>query len=399
MGPLVPDIITNELNLIVAFFIGIGFGYVLEQAGFSSSRKLTGVFYGTDFTVLRVFFTAGVTAASGVLLLANFGLLDTDIIYINPTYLYPTLVGGSIMGVGFVVGGYCPGTSFCGAAIGKIDAMVFVLGGFLGVLLFSEMFPVVENFYKSGFFGYLTVDSVLGISKGQSALFLITIAVGAFIVTTKIERKVNASSPTKDFPVRYHRFAALGIVLLGLVLAVLPERETRLLAKASDESFQREHPVKLMTADELAFRILDRDPSLQSIDVRDASEFLKMSLPGAVNIPVESMFGKEWQDVLVQSRKKKVFFANNEDDAVKAATLAKVLGYENVRVLQGGLAEFTQTILDAQLPLHELTRGEEDTYKFRLKAAPQLATLIQERDQPKRVEVRVKKIQGGCGIE
>ena len=62
MGPFVPDIITNELNLVVGFLIGIAFGFVLEQAGFSSSRKLTGLFYGTDFTVLRVFFSAGVTA-------------------------------------------------------------------------------------------------------------------------------------------------------------------------------------------------------------------------------------------------------------------------------------------------------------------------------------------------
>jgi hypothetical protein len=47
MGPLVPDIISNELNLVVALIIGVGFGYVLEQAWFSSSRKLTGLFDGT----------------------------------------------------------------------------------------------------------------------------------------------------------------------------------------------------------------------------------------------------------------------------------------------------------------------------------------------------------------
>ena len=62
MGPLVPDVITDELNLLVALVVGILFGFILEQAGFSSSRKLTGLFYGTDFTVLRVFFSAGVTA-------------------------------------------------------------------------------------------------------------------------------------------------------------------------------------------------------------------------------------------------------------------------------------------------------------------------------------------------
>jgi beta-glucuronidase len=42
------------------------------------------------------------------------------------------------MGVGFVVGGFCPGTSVCGAAVGKIDGMVFVLGGLFGILIFGD---------------------------------------------------------------------------------------------------------------------------------------------------------------------------------------------------------------------------------------------------------------------
>src|SRR5512147_1403243 len=109
MGPLVPEIIGNELNYVVALFVGIAFGFVLEQAGFSSSKKLAGVFYGYDFTVLRVFFTAGVTAMSGVIILGYLGWLDTNFIYINPTYLQAAILGGVIMGFGFIIGGYCPG--------------------------------------------------------------------------------------------------------------------------------------------------------------------------------------------------------------------------------------------------------------------------------------------------
>jgi hypothetical protein len=87
MGPLVPDIISNNLNFIVALVIGILFGAILEQAGFSTSKKLVGLFYGYDFTVLRVFFTAGLVAMIGVMGLAHFGLLDMSLVYINPTFL------------------------------------------------------------------------------------------------------------------------------------------------------------------------------------------------------------------------------------------------------------------------------------------------------------------------
>ena len=191
MGPLVPDIISPELDLIVAFLLGIAFGFVLEQAGFSSSRRLTGLFYGTDFTVLRVFFTAGVTAMSGVLLLSHFGLLDMDIVYINPTFLQSAILGGVIMGLGFVVGGFCPGTSVCGAAVGKIDGMIFVLGGLVGIFLFGESYPFVMSIYTAGSYGDLIVSQPLGITQGQFALMLIVVAVAAFAITTRIEKRVN----------------------------------------------------------------------------------------------------------------------------------------------------------------------------------------------------------------
>ena len=66
MGPLIPyGIIGAQWDLVIALLIGIAFGFVLESSGFSSSRKLAGVFYGYDFTVLRVFFTAAITATHG----------------------------------------------------------------------------------------------------------------------------------------------------------------------------------------------------------------------------------------------------------------------------------------------------------------------------------------------
>ena len=84
----------------------------------------------------------------GVIVLGHFGLLDISLIYINPTFLWSAIVGGLIMGLGFVIGGFCPGTSVCAAAIGKIDAMIFILGSFIGVLIFAEGYPIFENFIK-----------------------------------------------------------------------------------------------------------------------------------------------------------------------------------------------------------------------------------------------------------
>ena len=150
MGPLVPLLnISNELNLVIAFVIGLGFGIALEQAGFSSSRKLAGMFYGYDTTVLKVFFTAAITGMLGLIFMNYIGIIDLDIVYINEYYVTSSIIGGVIMGAGFIIGGFCPGTSFTAAAIGKIDAMWFVLGSMIGIFLFGETYPLWKNIYMA----------------------------------------------------------------------------------------------------------------------------------------------------------------------------------------------------------------------------------------------------------
>lgn len=190
MGPWIAyDIISPNTNLLMAFIIGIGFGWVLESSGFSSSRKLAGVFYGYDTVVLKVFFTGAITAMLGLLFFSLFGWIDLNLVYVNPTYMTSALLGGIIMGVGFIMGGFCPGTSFCAASIGKIDGMVFVVGLFLGIFIFAEGYPMWEGIYKANFQGYPKLSTVLNISDGLFALLVILAAVGMFWVGEWAEKK------------------------------------------------------------------------------------------------------------------------------------------------------------------------------------------------------------------
>jgi len=192
MGPLIPlGIIGENWNNVIALLIGMAFGFILESSGFSSSRKLAGVFYGYDFVVLKVFFTAATTAAVGLLYFSYLGWIDMSLVYINPAYIPSTIVGGVIMGLGFIMGGYCPGTSYCAVSIGKIDAMVFSVSMFVGIFIFSEFYPMLEGFYNSGFLGNVTVYESLGLSAGIFTLALILIALGAFVMAHFVERKVK----------------------------------------------------------------------------------------------------------------------------------------------------------------------------------------------------------------
>lgn len=192
MGPLTfNDIISTEWNYVIALLIGMAFGYILEASGFSSSRKLVGVFYGYDFVVLRVFFTAVSVAMIGLLYLDYFGFLNFSQLYVVPTYINAQIVGAVIMGLGFIMGGFCPGTSLTAVAIGKIDGWVFTAGIWLGILLFSEAFPFIEDFYNSGNLGHVTLMEQFGVSPYVVAFGFTIVAVGAFFVASIVRRRVK----------------------------------------------------------------------------------------------------------------------------------------------------------------------------------------------------------------
>jgi hypothetical protein len=99
-------VLDPSYTLPIALLIGIGFGFFLERAGFGSARKLVAQFYLTDLSVFKVMFTAIVTAMVGMTVLSSVGFLDMTLIPLIGTYLVPMVIGGLVLGAGFVIGGY-----------------------------------------------------------------------------------------------------------------------------------------------------------------------------------------------------------------------------------------------------------------------------------------------------
>ncbi len=179
----------TETSFVLALILGIGFGFWLERAGFGESRKLALQFYFRDMTVLKVMFTAIVTAMLGLLYLALFGFLDLSKVYVNPTFLGAQIFGGLIFGIGFVMGGYCPGTSVVGAVLGRIDAYFFLGGILFGMLVFGEMFPWIEGLYNSGAMGTVKISDWLNVHLGLVGFLVVVLAIGMFLGAEWLENK------------------------------------------------------------------------------------------------------------------------------------------------------------------------------------------------------------------
>lgn len=232
-------------SLQLAGLIGFCFGLLLERAGFGNPRKLVSVFYLRDFAVLKVMFTAIVVCMIGLLYFSAFGWIDMSRVYLLPTFLWPQMAGGFILGVGFVMGGYCPTTSVVAAASGKLDGAVFLVGMVLGSYLFAEMFPFLERFYLSGDMGSVRLPDVLGANAGL-IVFLITLAaVGVYWFVEKVERRFGDQETLPSTAGRKKVFAAAPAVLLGLLLALMPgrpEKATSVKPAAVEEKEQTSPP-------------------------------------------------------------------------------------------------------------------------------------------------------------
>jgi rhodanese-related sulfurtransferase len=398
MAPLVPFIISEEFNLVIALLVGIGFGFVLEQAGFSSTKKLVGLFYGYDFTVLRVFFTAGITAMTGVLLLGHYGLLDLSLIYVNPTFLRSALVGGAIMGAGFILGGFCPGTSVCAAAIGKVDAMIFLVGSVLGVWAFALSYPYIKDFYLADNMGPVLISKQLGLSSPLFGFLLVTMALAAFYFTWLIESKVNQRKATLPRPLmtRY----GIGIALLFVILAVvsfLPDKNQIIENRIAEAKRQQKCVFKEIEADKLAYEIVNHYYQINVIDVRSPEEYEAYHLPLAINIPFDEMMDRQWESIFKQTLKTNIFYADGDTLVRMACLKAKFIGKSENMILRESIGEFRQMYTNLQPPAPDALKQEFNVYNYRSKAAADMENLAKALGNiGKPVKMEVKVATGGC---
>ncbi len=180
--------IANNLNLFIGLFIGIGFGFILEKAGFGTSRHIASVFYFSKLVVTQTMISAIVTAATWVVVFSYFGWMDFSHVFIPITYVWPYLFGGMVFGAGMIMSGWCPGTVLVGVSTGKIDAFVFVAGMLVGMFTYFQTYQYFEAFANSGNLGRFTIDKLVGGNMFTSSYLvtvILAIGLGVFMNVMK----------------------------------------------------------------------------------------------------------------------------------------------------------------------------------------------------------------------
>ncbi|MEY4752503.1 MAG: hypothetical protein RJA44_178 [Pseudomonadota bacterium] len=433
-------------SYLVFGLVGFAFGLTLEMAGFGDSRKLAAQFYLREFTVLKVMFTA--IAVASVLLFGAVGLgvIDFSHVWVNPTYLGSGVVGGLIMGVGFIIGGFCPTTSLASASTGRIDGMMFMAGGFVGAFLFGETEQLFDHWYNSsGYYGRLTLDQVFGVSAPVVVLAIVLIALFMFWGAEQIERHVGRQDQAAASPLRQAGAFALVALALGVLLIGTPTLEERYQslsfkrseavpapaagsamttqaaasAPAAKPAMQtRFHSADEMLAKRLAFVSAAeayKARYLQAIkpvylDVRGEADYNLYHLADSVHVPLERLDALV-PTLLAEPAANTVFITigNDEAAAVQAWKLLVAHRVPNVYVLEGGINQWIATFGadDPSLkPIAGATPGDDQLrYVFRTalgeryKSCAPSPIEYEHLDFKARIVLQLKrdKSGGGCG--
>lgn len=132
------------MKIFLAIILGTAFGFALDRAKASNPEKIINMLRLKDFHLMKVIlFAIGFSSLFLYILLA-LNVIDSAHLSVKSSYI-GVVVGGAILGVGFAVGGYCPGTSIVAAGRGRKDALIFILGGLLGALAFMLLFGVIKD--------------------------------------------------------------------------------------------------------------------------------------------------------------------------------------------------------------------------------------------------------------
>jgi hypothetical protein len=337
MAPYPIDTALGPWAYLIYLLIGIGFGAVLEMAGFAKSTKLAAQFYFRDLTVLKVMFTAIVTAMVLIFLASAFSLLDYELVWVNPTFLWPGIIGGLIMGVGFIIGGFCPGTSIVALATLKIDGFFFALGTLFGIFVFGETVDVFASFWNSSYYGRLTLPEWLGLPAGVVVLGVVLMALFMFWGGEHLERIFGKKDLSREPKIRYAGAGGLTGLALLVLFAGQPTLEEKWQQMADTKEPLLDQREVQIHPGELLHLVHDTAHPLVMLDVRSEKDYNLFHLKDAKRVEPEQIRNIYRTVLDPQNNPVVVLMSNDERAATQAWKLLAAQKVPNIYILSGGI--------------------------------------------------------------
>jgi len=159
-------------SIILALVIGLSFGVALDRVGAANPDFIGRMLNLTNLNLAKSIMlgigTGSVLMFGGQML----GLVEVAHMSVKTAYA-GVFIGGLMLGAGWALAGYCPGTGVVALGAGRKDALFFLAGGLLGAAAYMVSYPAWKGWgLLDGFAGgKVTLGTVPGAKyEGLTAL-------------------------------------------------------------------------------------------------------------------------------------------------------------------------------------------------------------------------------------
>lgn len=132
------------MDILLAIIIGLLFGFTLQKSGAANPDKIINMFLLKDFHLMKVIFLALGISSGLLFIFLGLDIVDSTHLSVKPAHV-GVIIGGGIFGLGWIISGFCPGTSLAALGAGHKDAWSFIIGALLGALAFTLVYYLFKN--------------------------------------------------------------------------------------------------------------------------------------------------------------------------------------------------------------------------------------------------------------
>lgn len=192
---------------IAILILGFLFGATLQFARLNRYNVISGMATLENFAVAKAIAAA---IGSGVIIIAIEIGLGLATYHIKPILLGGIAIGGVIFGAGMAILGYCPGTLPISLGEGSVDALIGIIGGLAGGLIYTVLVPSVQGILGPDL-GSISLYTLLG--EHKILFYAFDFILGALFILTAFW--LNRKEKSNDMRWLY---SGIGLAVLNAIV-------------------------------------------------------------------------------------------------------------------------------------------------------------------------------------